>query len=409
MELASLIEKPRVKNVYLKECGCRNPQEGDLTLVGHHLVFIPNLLNPTSVQNGELWLLYRAVDKVEVSITTKSNKTNDSKVELALLTLKCKNFLILVFQFTDIDDCEAVARAIEKLSNIDDIKLYYSYYYKCPFTVLDDGWLSYNVEEQFAKLLLKSGNKFRISTVNQNYSMCSSYPEKVIVPISNEDINLKISSTYRAEGRFPILAYYHQPKNVPIAISSQPLVGPLWRKCTEDENIVNSYLFGNGFGVIFDTRTKNLATLSRSRGGGVETNQNYSQYKYLHGKVPRIKEIKDSLRKLVALCQENDCGPDRWVRKLNDSGWLQSVSDSITAAATVAQIVDCEGKPVLIHGENGTDSTLLTGIFILLLTFIHNCSFFGRTIARCKFEVNTRISIINRKNLDNGLASKHIY
>uniref|UniRef100_A0A183EW54 Myotubularin phosphatase domain-containing protein n=1 Tax=Gongylonema pulchrum TaxID=637853 RepID=A0A183EW54_9BILA len=78
----------------------------------------------------------------------------------------------------------------------------------------------------------------------------------------------------------------------------QPLVGPTNRRCKEDETILNC-LLSISKGVIVDTRSKTLAQNARSKGGGCESQMYYSQWKYLYGSVPRIKEIHDSLARLV--------------------------------------------------------------------------------------------------------------
>jgi hypothetical protein len=47
-----------------------------------------------------------------------------------------------------------------------------------------------------------------------NYKICSSYPEQVIVPKGIGDDYLRISATFRAGGRFPVLSYYHHKTKV---------------------------------------------------------------------------------------------------------------------------------------------------------------------------------------------------
>lgn len=52
--------------------------------------------------------------------------------------------------------------------------------------------------------------KWRLSTVNRDYSVCSSYPPAVIVPKSIDDDTLKKAAKFRQGGRFPVLCYYHK-------------------------------------------------------------------------------------------------------------------------------------------------------------------------------------------------------
>lgn len=56
MELSEAIEKPRVDNVFLCE-GPRQPQKGSLALIGHHLIFQPDLGNSKKNNHDqELWV-----------------------------------------------------------------------------------------------------------------------------------------------------------------------------------------------------------------------------------------------------------------------------------------------------------------------------------------------------------------
>ncbi|KAM3726949.1 Myotubularin-related protein [Dirofilaria immitis] len=369
MELSEAIERPRVDNVFLRK-GPRQPQPGSLALIGHHMIFSPSSSSTNSINgkehNNELWLLHRAVDRVVVEPIVKDNLSRSGK-----LILKCKNFMVCIFEIDDLDDCVAVARSIEKLSNLEGIQHDYPFYYRCPFTVLDNGWTAFDAEQEYAKLMIRCKDGWRISAVNKGFRVCSTYPEMVIVPKGIGDDYLRISATFRDGGRFPILSFYHEETKSCLIRCGQPLVGPTNRRCKEDETILNSLLSSTSKGVIVDTRTKTLAQSAKNKGGGCESQMFYSQWKYIYGGTPRIKEVHDALAKLVELCMETTVSVDRWISRLGSCGWLQFVSDMLTCAATVAQCVHCEGSaevPVVVHGAEGTDSTLLvTSLAQLLL------------------------------------------
>ncbi|VDN04858.1 unnamed protein product [Thelazia callipaeda] len=280
MEFSDVIERSRVNNVFLRK-GPRQPQLGSLALIGHHMIFSPA---PTSVDstdgkkhNDELWLLHRAVDRVTVEQISKDGASRAGR-----LILKCKNFMICIFDMEDLDDCTAVARSIEKLSSLS--KLYYKvikrniqrnypFYYRCPFTVLDDGWTAFETEQEYAKLTLRCKDGWRISSVNKGFQVCSSYPEMVIVPKGIGDDYLRISATFRDGGRFPVLSFYHKETKSCLIRCGQPLIGPVNRRCKEDETILKSLLSSTSKGVIVDTRTRALAQSAKSR--GVHHDSNY--------------------------------------------------------------------------------------------------------------------------------------
>ncbi|VDK42562.1 unnamed protein product [Anisakis simplex] len=371
MELSDAIERPRVDNVFLRK-GPRQPQPGSLALIGHHMIFSPTDSSPTSPKgmtrsDNELWLLHRAVDRVIVEPVSRDNITRGG-----YLILKCKNFMVCVFEVNDFEDCMAVGRSIEKLSRLSCIQQEYPFYYRCPFTVLDNGWTAFDTEQEFARLVVCCKEGWRISSVNKGFRVCGSYPEMVIVPKGIGDDYLRISATFREGGRFPVLSYYHQETKASIVRCGQPLIGPANRRCKEDETILKALLSSTSKGVIIDTRSKQLAQNAKSKGGGCEPLINYSQWKYVHSVVPRCREFRDALKKLVELCSEVNPSCDRWLSKLCASGWMQAIASTLTASATVAQCVHCEGSaaevPIVVHGAEGTDATLLvTSLSQLLL------------------------------------------
>jgi myotubularin-related protein 9 len=61
----------------------------------------------------------------------------------------------------------------------------------------------------------------------------------------------------------------------------------------------------------------------------------------------------------VAASSDGGASMDKWLSKLESSQWLTHVKDVLTAACVVAQCMDKEGTPVLVHGGEGTDTTLL--------------------------------------------------
>ncbi len=52
-------------------------------------------------------------------------------------------------------------------------------------------------------------DRWRVSNVNSDYSVCPSYPSAVIVPREVDDDKLIRSARFRQGGRFPVLSYCH--------------------------------------------------------------------------------------------------------------------------------------------------------------------------------------------------------
>lgn len=76
--------------------------------------------------------------------------------------------------------------------------------------MIEDGWTAFRPEIEFSKLVMQQQEDWRISYVNKDYSVCSSYPSAVVVPKCVDDDVLIAASSFRVGGRFPILAYRHE-------------------------------------------------------------------------------------------------------------------------------------------------------------------------------------------------------
>lgn len=68
-------------------------------------------------------------------------------------------------------------------------------------------YLFSSVEGEFTKVL--ATEEWRISRVNQNYTICSGYAKSVVVPKTVDDETLANAASFRQGGRFPVLSYRH--------------------------------------------------------------------------------------------------------------------------------------------------------------------------------------------------------
>lgn len=180
--------------------------------------------NPTSSTQSQL-------NSYSSSLQFNSSHTG------GLITLKCKDFRQIRIKVSTNDDLINVSDAIESLSNLDDPRLFYPYFFPLNFVPLEDGWLTYDVQAEF-NIIKSLNDEWRISNVNQNYAVnnlfniffvhffllfffffffkkiCSSYPESVIVPKTITDEMLTAISHFRCLGRFPVLSYFHKSNKV---------------------------------------------------------------------------------------------------------------------------------------------------------------------------------------------------
>lgn len=161
--------------------------------------------------------------------------------------------------------------------------------------------------------------------------------------------------------------------------SSQPLSGPGVKRCRSDETLLNSVLGRSKKGLIVDTWGKGKSNL--------ETDQHYSQWKKVTrplGNISSVSNLLDSFSKLIeglfiqiriiinkniifSACNDTKCNSDKWLLRLENSGWLGLVLNSLNAACIVAQCLDQEGIPVLVHGSKGLDSTLIVTSLVQII------------------------------------------
>lgn len=101
--------------------------------------------------------------------------------------------------------------------------------------------------------------KWRLSTVNRDYSVCPSYPPAVIVPKSIDDDTLKKAAKFRQGGRFPVLCYYHK-KNGMVRGFSVTVCGRMAKsnvKCPKSPNMNRKH-----------PRKQTIQRLTQERRGG---------------------------------------------------------------------------------------------------------------------------------------------
>lgn len=339
MEFAELIKAPKVDNVILHRPLCQ-PTEAVLCITGHHII-----LSSRVSANDELWILHVMVDSLE---RRQSNKQNS-------LIIKCKNFQVIQLDIRVHEDLKAVADSIDWLSNLDDARLMYPFYYCRSFDIIEDGWQTFELEREYRKILHFSDD-WRISNANKNFALCSTYPEKTLVPKTITDESLVKVANFRCMGRYPILSYLHKPNRAVIVRSGQPMVGPSNKRCKEDERLLTA-IIGNQRGHIIDTRHENIAQLAKTKGGGHEPEAYYPLLRRCHKPIARYNTLNDSLHKLVDGCLDKNCSTEKWISTLESSNWLGHVQNVLECACVVAQCIDHEGASVLVHGSEGMVST----------------------------------------------------
>ncbi|OLY77619.1 Phosphoinositide 3-phosphatase [Smittium mucronatum] len=246
------------------------------------------------------------------------------------------------------------------------------------------GWKLYDVYEEFRRMGIESDlnpnsssiSKWRFSLVNQDFKICPTYPDILVVPSTISDTTLTHASKYRSKGRIPVLCYLFKSNNASISRSSQPLVGLKQARSVQDEKLVESIfatnLHSTKKAVIVDARPTTNAVVNRAVGAGSENMSHYKNCRKLYLGIDNIHVMRSSYDKLFdaikdaflfknkgpfSIRKNNNVG-DLSSRKMNSAKnqWLEHISDIISGAN---EIVCCvlDGEHVLVHCSDGWDRT----------------------------------------------------
>uniref|UniRef100_A0A665U5Y3 phosphatidylinositol-3,5-bisphosphate 3-phosphatase n=1 Tax=Echeneis naucrates TaxID=173247 RepID=A0A665U5Y3_ECHNA len=257
------------------------------------------------------------------------------------------------------------------------------------------------MEMEVKRMGFDTQNIWRVSDINYNYKLCSSYPQKLLVPIWITDKELESVASFRSWKRIPVVVYRHQKNGAVIARCSQPEISWWGWRNTDDEYLVtsiakacqmdpgakgacgapasrqhgeapdssdsdfdSSLTGGSGCDdntvpqklLILDARSYTAAVANRAKGGGCECEEYYPNCEVMFMGMANIHAIRNSFQALRAVCSQIP-DPGNWLSALESTRWLQHLSVMLKAATLVCSAVEREGRPVLVHCSDGWDRT----------------------------------------------------
>ena len=100
-----------------------------------------------------------------------------------------------------------------------------------------ENWHIYNAKSEFERQTKPLGDKceWTLSSANQNFEICETYPRFLGVPRKFGDL-AKVAE-YRTRRRLPVLSWIHPETGAALLRSSQPCVGTLPEKKSSDDYI----------------------------------------------------------------------------------------------------------------------------------------------------------------------------
>ncbi|XP_015239161.1 PREDICTED: myotubularin-related protein 4 isoform X2 [Cyprinodon variegatus] len=328
------------------------------------------------------------------------------------LHIICKDSKVVRCHFATFKQCQEwvkrLNRAIAHPSRLEDL-FALAYHAWCLGASADDedqhvhlcrpgDHVRHRMEMEVRRMGFDMQNVWRVSDINCNYKLCSSYPQKLLVPIWITDKELESVASFRSWKRIPVVVYRHQKNGAVIARCSQPEISWWGWRNTDDEYLVtsiakachmdtgakgtvasrqrgeapdscdsdfdSSLTGGSGCDdstvpqklLILDARSYTAAVANRAKGGGCECEEYYPNCEVMFMGMANIHAIRNSFQALRAVCSQIP-DPGNWLSALESTRWLQHLSVMLKAATLVCGAVEREGRPVLVHCSDGWDRT----------------------------------------------------
>eukprot|EP00066_Takifugu_rubripes_P020054 XP_011609320.1 PREDICTED: myotubularin-related protein 4-like [Takifugu rubripes] len=170
------------------------------------------------------------------------------------LHIICKDSKVVRCRFATFKQCQEwvkrLNRAIAPPSRLEDL-FALAYHAWCLGGSADDedqhvhlcrpgDHVGQRVELEVKRMGFDTQNIWRVSDINSNYKLCSSYPQKLLVPIWITDKELESVASFRSWKRIPVVVYRHQRNGAVIARCSQPEISWWGWRNTDDEYLVTS-------------------------------------------------------------------------------------------------------------------------------------------------------------------------
>ncbi|XP_027532280.1 myotubularin-related protein 7 isoform X2 [Neopelma chrysocephalum] len=342
------IRMPKVENVRLLDrLSSRKAVLGTLYLTATHVIFVEN----GSETRKETWVLHSQISSIEKQATTATG---------CPLLIRCKNFQVIQLVIPQERDCHDIYISLIRLARpVKYEELYcFSFNPKLDKEEREQGWKLVDLNEEYNRMGVPN-NYWQICDVNRDYGVCDSYPTEVYVPKSATAHIIVGSSKFRSRRRFPALSYYCKDNNASICRSSQPLSG-FSARCLEDEQMLQAIRKanpGSDFIYVVDTRPKLNAMANRAAGKGYENEDNYSNIKFQFIGIENIHVMRNSLQKMLEVCELKSPSMSDFLWGLENSGWLKHIKAIMDAGIFIAKAVAEEGVSVLVHCSDGWDRT----------------------------------------------------
>ena len=228
----------------------------------------------------------------------------------------------------------------------------------------EDGWNLYNPEEEYSRQGLTKldyetnrSKLFRKTKLNEDYSLCPTYPKFLITVGEISDSDYKCSAEFRTKSRLPALAYYHYSTGGNIWRSAQTRSGISGNRNRFDEDLLLYIAKVSKVKklYIYDCRPYLSAVANKLKGAGYENTENYPGSEIFFCEIDNIHTARNALNKIYSMLKSNRFIENKsFFANFENSGWPSFIFGIILASINIASAVR-KGYSVLIHCSDGWD------------------------------------------------------
>ena len=320
------------------------------------LVFLPEMKNNFRLFNSNYYQF--PLLAIKNYVTTRKNKK--FVIDIILKDYRSYSFKLSEDDFPRFNDIiQEFGMPNQNIKYFRHAYYYYSIYSKkAKIENYINGWSIYKEENEFKILDLDFVNTFRIID-NSKYEFCSSYPKKIVVPISMTDEDMMKCGSYRTKERFPALTYRYKKNGKCIWRSSQTKSG-IKGKTNKDVILLTKIAEGSKKLIVYDARPMLNAWANKLKGAGFEDTSQYSDInmELIFCGIPNIHAVRGSCHKVYStLCFKNEKKEEKKSQKKMDSGnWYDAINIIINKGFQIAEEIKNDNT-VLIHCSDGWDRT----------------------------------------------------
>eukprot|EP01094_Clydonella_sp_ATCC50884_P021946 TRINITY_DN493_c0_g3_i1.p1 TRINITY_DN493_c0_g3~~TRINITY_DN493_c0_g3_i1.p1 ORF type:complete len:2040 (-),score=911.87 TRINITY_DN493_c0_g3_i1:136-6255(-) len=216
-----------------------------------------------------------------------------------------------------------------------------------------DGWKLYDIKQEFQRQGIDK-TRWRISTSNQTFGVCVTYPRHFVICSGVEEAGVYSLSVCRKAGRIPVLTWTNSKgaallrASVLLAMESDTIGLADAMTSEDDQKYIRSLLGINPEfkPVVIDMGESQTAT-------GLYTGP-YAECELIHMSLVPHTEMQRALDALRAYAVSSDVfDGGEWLEHADETKWSHVVSRMLLSAAEIASYLTRDSRVVMVQNYNG--------------------------------------------------------